>query len=386
MNILILSCNTGEGHNSAARAIREEAERIGDTVDIWDAMSFWPKATSKLIVEGHVFLYNNIPELFGLGYRFFEKVTEIKNEIREKRQKPSKRISPLAKVPSEKLHKAITAGKYDIVICTHIFASLMVTEFRKTYGKEQQTYLVVTDYTCSPGASFSNVEACFTPSEGLTEEFVSLGTKEEIIVPVGIPVREDFYTRMGKNEAKAKLGLPFEKRIILLMSGSMGCGPIEKTADAVSEVLPDDCLLVAVCGKNERLLSELTLLSEEKSNILPVGFTKEIPTYMDASELIITKAGGLSSTEAGVKNLPIVFMDAIPGLEIHNRNYFVDHGFAFFGETPENISSIISTLLASDALQNDMREKMKAEFSHRSAREIVEYVHTMHIQKVIPHE
>ncbi len=375
MKILILSCNTGEGHNSAARAIREEAERRGDTVDIWDAMSFWPKATSKLIVEGHVFLYNNIPELFGLGYRFFEKVTEIKNEMREKRKNTSQHISPLAKKPSEKLHKAVSAGRYDVVICTHIFASLMVSEYRKTCGKEQPTYLVVTDYTCSPGASFSDVEACFTPSEGLTEEFLSLGTKKEIIVPVGIPVREDFYTKTDKNEAKSKLGLPLDKRIVLLMSGSMGCGPIEKTVAAVSETLPDDCLIVAVCGKNEKLLSALNSLSKIRKNVIPVGFTKEIPTYMDASELIITKAGGLSSTEAGVKHLPIVFIDAIPGLEIHNRDYFVSRGFAFYGEKPEDISDVINTVLGSEPLLHDMREKMKAEFTHRSAREIVGFIH-----------
>ncbi len=375
MKILILSCNTGEGHNSTARAIREEAEKRGDTVDIWDAMSFWPKATNKLIVEGQEFLYKNIPELFGLGYRFFEIVSEKENIKREKGKKPSVGFSPLAKKPSEKLHKAILQGGYDAVICVHIFASLMVTEYRKTYGKEQPTYLVVTDYTCSPGASFSDIEACFTPSEGLTEEFLSLGTKKELIIPVGIPVREDFYTKTDKNEAKAKLALPLDKRIILLMSGSMGCGPIEKTVNAVSQILPGDCLLVAVCGRNKKLLSSLNSLSKTAKNIVPVGFTKDIPTYMDASELIVTKAGGLSSTEAGVKHLPIVFIDAIPGLESHNRDYFVKRGFAFFGDTPDDIAEVIKTVLGSEPLLNDMRAKMTAEFTHRSAQEIVDLIH-----------
>lgn len=375
MKILILSCNTGEGHNSTAKAIREEAEKRGDTVDIWDAMSFWPRATNKLIVEGQEFLYKNIPELFGIGYRFFEIVTELKKEIREKSKNHAKHLSPLAKKPSEKLHKAIVAGGYDAVVCVHIFASLMVTEYRKTYGKEHPAYLVATDYTCSPGASFSDVEACFIPSEGLREEFISLGTKEEIILPVGIPVREEFYSKEDKNEAKAKLGLPTDKKIILLMSGSMGCGPIEKTVDTVSQSLSDDCLLVAVCGKNKKLLSSLTSLSKTRKNVVPVGFTKEIPTYMDTAELIVTKAGGLSSTEAGVKHVPIVFIDAIPGLEVHNRDYFVKHGFAFYGETPEDISDVIKTVLGSEALLCDMKEKMKAEFTHRSACEIVDVVH-----------
>ncbi|MBE6581859.1 MAG: hypothetical protein E7648_01180 [Ruminococcaceae bacterium] len=375
MKILILSCNTGEGHNSCARAIREEAEKRGDTVDVWDAMSFWSKATNKLIVDGQEFLYKNLPELFGAGYRFFEKISEKDNIKRQRGKNPGKGLSPLAKNPSERLHKAIAEGGYDIVICVHIFASLMVTEYRKNHGKEQPTFLVATDYTCSPGANSSDVEACFTPSEGLTDEFLSLGTKRELIVPVGIPVREDFYTKLDKNEAKSKLGLPLDKRIVLLMSGSMGCGPIKKTVLKTAKGLPDDCILVAICGKNQKLLSSLNAISKKRKNIVPVGFTKEIPTYMDASELIITKAGGLSSTEAGVKHLPIVFSNAIPGLETHNRDYFVSRGFAFYGETPDVISAVTNTVMASEALLSDMKARMAAEFTHRSAREIVDYVH-----------
>ena len=139
--------------------------------------------------------------------------------------------------------------------------------------------------------------------------------------------------------------------------------------------LPDDCALVAICGKNKKLLSSLNALSKKRKNIIPVGFTKEIPTYMDASELIVTKAGGLSSTEAGVKHLPIVFSNAIPGLETHNRDYFVSRGFAFYGETPDVISAVVNTVIASDALLSDMRARMAAEFTHRSAREIVDFVH-----------
>ncbi len=375
MKILILSCNTGEGHNSAARAIREEAERRGDTVDIWDAMSFWPIATNKLIVDGQVFLYKNLPELFGLGYRFFEKFSEKENERREKGKKPSPGFSPLAKKPSEKLHAAIAERKYDAVVCAHIFASLMVTEYRKTYGKEQPTYLVTTDYTCSPGANFSDIEGCFIPAEGLKDEFLSLGTREELIMPVGIPVREEFYYKLEKDEAKKKLGLPLDKRAVLLMSGSMGCGPIEKTVEAVLEKLPSDCILVAVCGKNEKLFESLKTIAQTKNDLHPVGFTKAIPVFMDAAELVVTKAGGLSSTEAGVKHLPIVFIDAIPGLESHNRDYFVERGFALYGDEPSEIADKISELLASEARLSEMKAKMQAEFTHRSAKEIVDILH-----------
>ena len=77
LKILILTCNTGEGHNSTSRAIKEEAERRLDTVDVWDALSFWPVGTNSFICNGQEFLYKYLPELFGQGYRFAETVSEM---------------------------------------------------------------------------------------------------------------------------------------------------------------------------------------------------------------------------------------------------------------------------------------------------------------------
>jgi processive 1,2-diacylglycerol beta-glucosyltransferase len=106
-----------------------------------------------------------------------------------------------------------------------------------------------------------------------------------------------------------------------------------------------------------------------------VGFTKQIPLFMDSAELVVTKAGGLSSTEAGVKNLPVVFIDAIPGLEVHNRDYFVNRGYARYGNSPEEIASHIAELLEAPDVLKNMRDKMRRDFFHRSAAEILDKVH-----------
>ena len=376
MKILILTCNTGEGHNSTSRAIKEEAERRLDTVDVWDALSFWPVGTNSFICNGQEFLYKYLPELFGQGYRFAETVSEMENKRREQGKKIGQGLYPFAKIPSEKMCAKILEEGFDVVLCAHIFASLMITEFKKhNSGYSIPTYLIATDYTCSPGANFSEIDGCFTPAEALEDEFVSLGVRKELIIPVGIPVREDFYEKKSKSEAKELLGLPSDRRIVLLMSGSMGCGPIAKTVETIINTLPDDCMLVAVCGRNERLLAQLTELSRSRRNLAPVGFTKEIPLYMDAAELVVTKAGGLSSTEAGVKNLPVVFIDAIPGLEVHNRDFFVNHGYGRYGNSPEEISSHIVDLLSSPEALEGMRKKMQRDFFHHSAREILDKVH-----------
>ena len=376
MRILILSCNTGEGHNATARAIALAAEARGDTAEIRDALSYWPAGTNRFVCSGHVFLYKKAPELFGAGYRFFEMVSEHQQERREagKGKHMGEVVGLLVKRPSEKLYEDISQGNYDAIISVHVFASLMLTEIRRQRGAELPTYFVATDYTCSPGVHLSDFDACFIPAEGLTEEFVSLGVPRGKLFPCGIPVRADFYESRPEKEAKAMLGLPVDRRVVLMMSGSMGCGPIAETVEAILAALPAETVLAPVCGRNEALYETLSRLPQTGMSLFPVGFTKEIATYMDAADLIVTKAGGLSSTEAAVKHLPIVFIDAIPGLESHNRDYFVSAGYAVSGDTPKEIAERIAALLASPEALAAMRKRLAADFTHRSAEEIVAHV------------
>lgn len=374
MKLVILSCNTGEGHNSTARAIAQYAEAQGDTVEILDALTFWPAGTNRFLCEGQVFLYKNAPELFGAGYRFFEMVSEKTNEKREAGKKAGESLSRLVKRPSEKLYEELLSHRADAVISVHVFASLMLTEIRRAHGRTFPVFFVATDYTCSPGVALSDFDICFIPSEGVTEEFVSLGVAPETVKATGIPIREAFYTDVEKQEAKRQLDLPLDKRAVLMMSGSMGCGPIVETAEAILKVLPEDAVLVTVCGRNEKLYAELIALPEMGERLFPVGFSREIPLYMDAAELIITKAGGLSSTEAANKHLPMLFIDAIPGLESHNRDFFSDRGFALYAENPQEIALKVRYLLSDARRLGDMRRGLGECFTHHAAKEIHETV------------
>lgn len=378
MRLLILSCNTGEGHNSTAKAIIQAAENDGAVCEMKDALSYWPAGTNRFICEGHVLLYKTAPELFGAGYRFFELMSEKtneKNQIREQKGKePAKNaFLGLAKLPAERLYADVSAGNYDAVICVHVFASLMMTEIRKKYGDSLPTYFVATDYTCSPGVNISDFNACFIPAKSLIPEFSGLGVKSDKLIPTGIPIRADFYSKLTVDEAKERLGLPKDKRIVLFMCGSMGVGPMKETVELLLESIPSDAVVAVICGRNEKLKSQMDKI-ESNGQLFVVGYTKEVCTYMDAASLIVTKAGGLSSTEAATKHLPMVFIDAIPGLEVHNRDFFCESGYARFGDTPEEISSVVCTLLNDNNKLNEMRDRLAENFNHRAADEIYGFV------------
>ena len=117
MKVLILSCNTGGGHNSAAAAISEYFEKMGSRCDIVNALDFLPKARAELISRGHVLAYKYAPKLYGAGYRIGERIPQ--SHLYEQNAKGA-----------DELCRKLFSGSYDVVISVHIFAAMMMTELR----------------------------------------------------------------------------------------------------------------------------------------------------------------------------------------------------------------------------------------------------------------
>ena len=246
-----------------------------------------------------------------------------------------------------------------------------MTSIKKRHGDIVRSYFIATDYTCSPGVASADVDVFFIPHEKLISEFVKCGIKEERIAVSGIPVRAAFYKERNRVRAIAELQLPADKRHILMMSGSMGCGPIVGLAQMLSEGIPRDTFMTVVCGRNKKIYDELSEVAVSKDNMRVVGFSDKIPEYMDASELIITKPGGLSSTEAAVKNLPMVFVEAVPGCETHNLDFFVSNGFAFSGADTEAVAERVIYSLSVPEELNNIRRRLKEAFCDINAPQII---------------
>lgn len=369
MNILILSCNTGEGHNSAAKAVKEYFEQKGDTCEVVDALSFWSPEKSKIISKGHVFIYRRLPELFGAAYRFEER--------RSPRDSEDFIIYELVTKGCEKLFDWLRNKSFDVILCSHVFSALMVTHLRRKKGLPTPLYFVSTDYTCSPGVGDSELDGYFIPHEALENVFIAGGVKRLKILPLGIPVKHSFYECISKAEAKKKLHIHEDSRVVLLMSGSMGCGPLKDITEILSDKLPDGVKLIVICGNNRRLYKRLTK-NGVPYNMRVIGYTTRMPLYMDAADVIMTKPGGLSSTEAAVKALPMVFINAVPGCETRNLDFFVNRGLALTGDTAKDLCRAVLRLLKKPELYEDMHQKLKDNFNFCAVEEIYNYIHGEH--------
>lgn len=364
MRVLMLSCNTGEGHNSTAKAIMSVLEDRGVECKMVDVLACLSPRFSKFVCNWHTRLYKYAPKLSDVGYRAVERnVGELDD------------FSPLYELLSlgaKKLWDIVIEGNYDAIVCVHVFSALMMTEVRRSFASGEPCYFVATDYSIAPMLDQSDLDGYFIPAEDLKDEYVQMGIAAEKLMPVGIPVRGEFYEATDRAEARKQLELPEEGLVTLLMCGSMGCGPIRKIAKDLSRQLPEDATLVAICGRNEKLYESMEDLAGPHLRVL--GFTDQIPAYMDAADLIVTKPGGLSATEAACKHLPMVFINAVGGCEGRNFGRFLERGYARGSKEPEEVVEQAADLAADDAARSDMAALLRRDFSENSAVSISDRV------------
>ena len=363
MRVLILSANTGEGHNSAARAIKEVFDRYGDDCVIEDGLRFLSDRWTHFLSWGHVFLYRNIPWFFNGGYRFLEAHNTL-----------FRAGSPMYKIVTggvDPLYDCIVQGGYDTVITTHPLTALLLTQTQRRHPLPIRTAFVATDYTCSPCVKDSDLDLYFIPDETLTEDFLCPSITHDKIIPSGIPIRQMFYSHTDKTSAKAAYGIPSDQRHIVMMSGSMGCGPIDRLTDLLTKQLPNDATVSVVCGTNEKLKTELLKKYGTRKNLRVLGFVTDMSGLLDSADLCLTKAGGISTSEAAVKRIPMAFISSIAGCEEYNRDFYVRRGCAYAGDEPEAITKLCCSLLR----QENRRAKMREAFCRQSVGNAAEEIY-----------
>jgi len=368
MRPLILSCNTGAGHNTAAKAVREQFIKAGADCQLLDALSFASESLSRFVSDFYVNLTVRAPGLFGAGYRACEALSS--SRVRS--------ASYIANTSySHALYRYLVENKIDTVVMTHIFPSQCLTHIRKRYKMNHiKTYQISTDYDCCPFVEETSTDAFFIPHSSITGEFLRRGIGEERVLVSGIPTLEKFSKKKEKGAARAHLGLPETAPIILVMGGSMGFGNIEDMVRLLRNRMREQTHIAVLAGNNERLKASLRARFGEDARIHVVDFTNEADVYMDACDIMLSKPGGLSSTEAAVKNVPLVHMAPIPGCETDNLLFFSHFGMSVTGDTPTGIADAAIRLLERPDLQKAVLDAQRQNTNPHSAADIVRYVMT----------
>ena len=318
MKILILSCNTGEGHNAAGKAIREAAIRCGHTADMLDMFLLSGKKTSHAVGGAYVELVKHMPHAFGMLYKIGMAISSNKHKS------PVYYANALM---AKKLAACLSQHDYDIIVTPHLYPAETMTYLKKKGMLKIPAAAIGTDYTCIPFWEETDLDAYFLPHEDCVSEYVHRGIPADRLYPYGIPVSGAFSPAedriLAKMHARNALNLPQGVPICLVMSGSMGFGKLAIFAAELSLRLKSGEHMVIICGNNKRIYTVLQKQFQNNPRVHILGYTNRVADYMDACDVIFTKPGGLTSTEALVKRIPIVHTAPIPGCETANRNFFV---------------------------------------------------------------
>ena len=372
--VLILSCSTGQGHNSCAQAVKEQLDREQVDCTITDAFRFVSEKFAALMGKGHSFMYCHVPGLFRWGYEFSRKHPGL---FREKTV-----ICKILASGTRRMYQYIAKEKFDTVICTHVLSAIMLTQMQKSFPLALKTAMIMTDYTCYPGMNATDMQRYFIPDAALTEEFVECGIPREKIAAAGIPVRREFYKNIEKTGAKRLLNIHAEHRHLLVMCGSMGCGPIARMVKRLCKNLPEDTEVSVICGTNEKLQKKLDRKYKDTEKIHVAGYTKQMPLYMDSADLCLMKPGGLSVAEAAVKKLPMAYINAVAGCEQYNIEYFVKKGGAVTSDSPEEITDQCIRILQSEKEQEKMVEALQEYGKAEAAKQIFESMEQLNPSKI----
>ncbi|MBQ7303175.1 MAG: glycosyl transferase [Clostridia bacterium] len=363
MKVLVLSCNTGQGHNTAGKAVQEEFLRRNIPCDLQDALAFGGSLFSKGTCGAYTKLVVHTPHLFGFGYRVCGVISNrhIKSPV-----------YLINKLYRRRMWRFIQSGGYDTIVMPHLFPAQTVTSMRKHLPLEAGCYEVSTDYTCIPFLEELDMDALFIPHASLLPQFEKRNLKSPLVVS-GIPVSKRFSERVPQEEARRALGLPSGVPIVLMMGGSMGFGDMTALLEQLLEKAPQDTHAVVMGGNNESLKSRLRK-QFDPARVTVLDYTDRVNEYMDAADLLFSKPGGLTSTEAAVKNIALVHTAHIPGVETHNVAFFKEHGLSVGGHKTDELLSHALSLLQNADLRAEMCARQRQTIAPDAAATICDYI------------
>ena len=358
MKVLLLSCSTGEGHKSAAKAYGDYLASRGVEAVFRDVLGFAGKNVSQKASE----IYNSTlsNHLFGIIYK-------LGSAISDWTIGKSSPVYWANKKYCSRLGEYIDSNDFDAIVCSHIFAADAVTELKRRGRIKVPTMMIMTDYTMVPFTKDSDLDWYLTPHADVVDFCVEHGLSREKILPWGIPVLREFYPpKMTRDEArricKKEFGLlDTHKPWFLMMTGSMGYGKIKETVKEILKSFNDSVEAVVVCGFNDKLKNELSHIATRHRGIHVIGYTEKVSLLMDACDVLFTKPGGLSSTEAAVKNIPIIHTNPIPGCETANAEFFSTRFMSFYSDKIKAQVNMAGVLCRDEAVRDQM---LKAQRQH----------------------
>jgi processive 1,2-diacylglycerol beta-glucosyltransferase len=366
--LLLLSVSAGAGHMRAAEALRVHAEMHHPDVEAvhLDVMQFVSSGFRKLYTDFYIKLVNKAPALWGYLYHTSNEADP--DSSMEKMRRALERLNTTA------LLKEIARFKPDAIICTHFLPAEILSRLIRKHDFTCPVWVQVTDFDLHRMWVQDHMAGYFAANEEVAFRMRAQGVPASAISVTGIPIMPVFGEPLERSVCAAEFGLDPLRKTILLMGGGAGLGSLDTVAARLL-ALEDGFQLIVLAGKNAAALEALNALAPRyPGRLLAQGFTDKVERLMACADLVITKPGGLTTSECLAMGLPMIVNAPIPGQEERNADYLLEQGVAMKAFDSVTLEYRVRYLLDHPTKLADMREKARALGRADAARAVLAVV------------
>ncbi|MDB6067943.1 MAG: Monogalactosyldiacylglycerol synthase [Pedosphaera sp.] len=343
MRILIATITAGGGHLQAASALDEawRALRPRDVVERVDLQKFFSPLHKKIHTDGYLQLVERAPELWGMIFKKTDNPKLVRRLARLRRAFPPHSTT--------RFIRYVKQFKPDVVFCTHYLPVEILQKAKEKWeGKSPLAVCVVTDFEAHALWMGDAVDFYCVAAEETKARLIARGVKSENIIPTGIPIAAKFSSQPDAAAVRLRYGLRDDLPTLLVLGGGFGMGPVAEILCELDKIdQPFQTLVVA--GRNEELRRELAV-HDRKHPTHVLGFVTNMHELMAVADLIVTKPGGLTSSEALAMGKPLFILNPIPGQEAANSDFLLERGAAAKANRVEDVPFRLGQLLGSKKL------------------------------------
>jgi processive 1,2-diacylglycerol beta-glucosyltransferase len=365
--ILVLSASVGAGHVRAAQAVELALREMapGATVRNVDVLTLTGPVFRRLYGTSYLDLVNHAPHLLGMIY-------DITDRAPARGRKRDRLRSLVQRVNLGRVIRLLKEEPWDAVVNTHFLPADIIATLRRRRKAAQRQITVVTDFDAHAFWVNQPCEEYCVATEEAALSLAHWGVPRETIRVTGIPIHPVFAKAKTREECLRRQGLIGDRPMVLLLAGGFGVGPIEKVLAALLAV-PTPIEIAVVAGKNPKLRARLErAAASDRNRVRILGFTTEIDELMRAADVVVSKPGGLTTSEILACGAAMAIMNPIPGQESRNSDFLLENGAAVKINAASAAAHKIAGLVGDPSRLARLREAARGLGRARAAFEVAE--------------
>lgn len=309
-------------------AARLEAHGVQTSVE--DAYRYAAAIFARVVSDGYIAMVRTVPWLYGYIYDRAERAHAAGGFRVHAAEFAARRLRP-----------TLLRDRPDAVVCTHAFACNVMSAYKRLFDPSLPVLGIVTDFVVHPFWVYDNVDAYAVATPEIKEALVARGVPAARIAVDGIPVDPRFGTPpVDPAPLRARLGLPQHGAIALIMGGGLGLGPVERAVEALEGTGVEP---VVLAGRNRALAERLAARGTRVA-----GFVDNVYDWMHAADVLVTKPGGLTTSEALAAGIPMVLLKPLPGQEERNEHYLLAHGAVMTARGSREVAAAVGHIAGRD--------------------------------------